>query len=114
MLAYEASSQGRIEKQEFLIILDNFRKAFERRSVVTYRYDGMDQVVGVDLLRLYDLSLLVHKAYKVLVTTEDWELESDFEDAETTSELEGVAFECVWICCGVGILKLVLPELSSS
>ena len=100
VLAYESSSQGRIEKQEFFIILDNFRKAFERRSVVTYRYDGMDEVVGVDLIRLYNMSLLVHKAYKIIVTTEDWELESDFEDAETTAELEGVAFKCVWVCCG--------------
>ena len=50
--------------------MENFR-AFKDRSVVAYKYDGMDKVVGVDLFPLYDLSFLVHKAYEIFVTTED-------------------------------------------
>ena len=68
--AYESTPQGRVEKREFLVILENFREAFKDRSVVAYKYDGMDKVVGVDLFRLYDLSFLVHKAYEIFVTTE--------------------------------------------
>ena len=61
--------------------------------MVNYQYDGIDEVVGVDLLRLYDVSYLVHKAYTILLTTEDWRLQSEFEDAEAAAEEEGIAFD---------------------
>ena len=53
----------------------------------------MDEIVGVDLLRMYDLTYLVHKACEILPTTEDWELKADFDHAETAAEMEGAAFE---------------------
>ena len=88
--AYESSLQGPVEKREFLAVLENFRVLFEERSIVVY--DGMDEVVGVDLHRLYDLAYLVEKAYNILFTTEDWELQTDFELAEAEAGMEGIAF----------------------
>ena len=88
--AYETSLKGRVEKRAFLVVMENFRYSFAEQNAVIC--DGMDEVVGVDLHRLYDLAYLVEKAYNILFTTEDWELQTDFELAEAEAGMEGIAF----------------------
>ena len=39
------------------------------------------------------MAYLVHTAFDILRTTEDWELKSGFNDAEAAAELKGVAFQ---------------------
>ena len=74
VLAFDSSLQGREEKHQFLVVLDRFREAVERRSSMICGNSGLDEVVGVELFRLYDLAFLVHTAFEILDTTEDWVL----------------------------------------
>ena len=89
--SYDSSSQDKFRKYRFITVLEVFCVALEDRREVAYPLAGMDGVVGLDLL--YDLAYLVHKAFDILRTTEDWELKSGFDDAVAAAELEGVAFQ---------------------
>ena len=54
---------------------------------------GVVQAVEVEPFHLYDLAYLINKAFEIISTTEDWDLQSEFEDAQVTAEMEGVLFE---------------------
>ena len=89
--AYDTSGMGRVEKRTFLIILENYR-AFTEQGVV---YNGLGEVQPVEMssFHLYDFAYMINKAFEILSTTEDWDLQSQYEDAKLTAELEGGAFD---------------------
>ena len=88
--AYDASQRGRVEKRLFLIVVENYRMFTERGVVIR---DGVVQAVEVAPFHLYDLAFLIQKAFEVLSATEDWALQTEFEDAQVAADMEGVQFE---------------------
>ena len=88
--AYDTSGRGRVEKRLFLIILENYRSFTERGLL--YTGDGVVVAVKVEPFHLYDLAYMVQKAFDILSSAEDWDLQAEYQDARLTADMEGLAF----------------------
>ena len=84
LLAYRNSPMGNVEKRSFLVVLENCRSLFWEQIVVTD--DGMGQLNGGNLTYMYDLACLVNEAYSILRSTENWELQEEFDEAQALAE----------------------------
>ena len=88
--AYRNSPRGNVEKREFLVVLENCRSLFAEQIVVTD--DGMGQLTAGNLIYLYDLACLVTEVFSILRSTENWELQEEFDAARAFAEMREEAF----------------------
>ena len=89
--AYDTSGKGRVDKRTFLIILENYR-VFTEQGVDR---NGFGEVLGVEMasFHLYDFAYMINKAYEILSSTEEWDLQTQYEGAKLKADLEGGAFD---------------------
>ena len=88
--AYRNSPRGNVEKRAFLVVLENCRSLFAEQIVVTN--DGMGQLTAGNLIYMYDLACLVTEAYSILRSTENWELQEEFDEAHALAEMREEPF----------------------
>ena len=87
---YRTSPKGNIEKRVFLVVVENCRSLFADQIVVTN--DEMGQLTAGNLIYLYDLACLVTEAFSILRSTENWELQEEFDAAHASAEMREEAF----------------------
>ena len=74
----------------FLIILKNYR-LFTQCGLL-YTLDWVFLSVDVKSHHLYDLAYMVQKAFDILSSAENWDLQAAYQDARLAADRGGVAF----------------------